>query len=185
MRITVKIALICAFIWMLAKFVYHWFMPNTDALQPTILLNMLLLLLAISLGLYYHKKKEGFTSGNAMSDIKAAMTAGVPYALFVSLFAYFYYAKINPEFNQHQIVEAKTLILKELNDPAGLARAKSNAAFELLTKEQIYQQLVKGPKTIYSATSTFVLMLLGLVLLSTVYSILVTIIYRKVMFRKL
>lgn len=185
MRITVRIAVACAAVWMLVKFLYHWLLPDSTALQPTILLNMLLLLVAISVGLYYHKKKEGFTQGNALSDIKGAMTSGVPYALLVSLFTYFYYSNINPGFNQHQIAEAKTLIMKELDSPKGLAKVKENEAFELLSKQEIYEKLIEGPKTIYSPGSTFVLMIMGLILLSTLYSILVMIIYRKIMFRNL
>lgn len=185
MRITVKIALICAGIWMLAKVAYHFFFPDTTALHFTILLNMLLLLAAVSLGLYYHKKQEGFTQGNAMSDIKGAMTSGVPYALIVALFTYLYYSKINPEFNQHQIAEAQTLIMKELDNPKALAKMKENPNFEMLSKEEIFKKLIEGPKTIYSPTSTMILMLMGLILLSTLYSIMVMIVYRRVMFRDL
>ncbi|TNE55121.1 MAG: DUF4199 family protein [Bacteroidetes bacterium] len=186
MRITIKIALGCALIWIVAKVAYHLFFPNTGMLQPMILLNMLLLLSSVSFGLFYHKKQEGYTAGNALSDIKAAMTSGVVYAVIVSVFALLYYSYINPEFTEHQISEMETAIQLELDKPEGLKQIRSqNEEFEVLTKEQIYEELTKGLKSVYSAQSTFVLMLLGLVLLSTIYSLLVTIIFRKILFRKL
>lgn len=186
MRITIKIALWCAMGWMFVKLLYHWILPDTTSLQPMILLNMLLLLAAISFGLFYHKKEEGYTEGNAMSDIKAAMTSGVPYALIVSIFSLIYYSYVNPEYNQHQIAEIETNILKQLNTPEGLAQARQqNEDFEVLSKDQIYRRMIQGPRTVYSPQTTFVLMLMGLVLLSTVYAILVTIIFRRVLFRKL
>ena len=185
MKITIKIGILFAAIWMLIKFLYHEFNPQTTDLKLTIFSNMFLLICAISIGLYLHKKKEGFSQGNALSDIKSALTSGVIYTLFAALFIYLYYSIINPEFNQHQLNEAFTEIEKTLNDPVSLKKIKATQeAFEVMTKEQLYKELIKGPKNFYAAKSTFVISLLSLLLLSTLYSILVTIIIRKILLKK-
>lgn len=186
MKITIKIGIIFAISWMLIKYVYHLINPDTLDLKLTIFSNMLLLISSISLGLYLHKKQEGFSQGNALSDIKAAMTSGVIYTIFSCGFIYLYYAVINPDFNAHQISEVKTEIKKEIENPEGLKRIQaSQETFEVMTKEQIYKELVKGPEVFYAAKSTFVISLLSLLLLSTLYSILITIIYRKILLKNL
>jgi len=186
MKITLKMGLLFAVIWFAIKMTSHlggW--VKTD-INPTILLNMLLLLFAISVGLYLHKKQEGFTAGNALSDIKAAMTVGIPYAILVSIFVYVYYAQINPGFVAQRISDAEMTIKLSLEDLLLFQKIKNEqAAFEVMTKESIYKELKKGPSNFYSAKSTTIIGLLGMTMLSTVYSIFVTIIYRRVLFRKL
>jgi hypothetical protein len=186
LKITIKIGILFALIWMLVKYLYHFIYPNSTEIKFTILINMLLLISSIALGLYLHKKLEGFKQGNMLSDIKNALTSGVFYTLFVSLFIYVYYAFINPQFNEHQINEIKTSIKKEIDSEKGLKDIrKSQAAFEVKTKNQIYLELIKGPEMFYSAKSTFILSLLSLLLLSTLYSILITVIYRKILLKGL
>jgi hypothetical protein len=120
----------------------------------------------------------------ALSDIKNGMTAGVPYALVVSVFLYFYYSKIDPDFNRHQIAEAEMSISKMLDDEKELQKLKdTNAEFEVMSKEELYEELSKGPKNFYNPTSTMTVSLLSLLLLATLNSIFVTIVYRKIVFR--
>lgn len=170
---------------MIFKVIYHLVLPNTTNLTPSIFLNMLLLLTAISLGLYLHKKKEGYAEGNALSDIKSAMKAGVPYAVLISIFIYFYYSTINPSFNKNQIEKAKSGIWNAINNPKSLAEIKKQQSFEVMTNNQIYNEMIKGPISFYKPSSTSILSLLSLILLSTIYSILVTIIFRSILFRKI
>jgi len=184
MRITIKVGALFALGWMIVKLIFHFLGLVTDSVVPTIFINMFFLLAAISLGLYMHKKQEGFSQGNAMSDIKAAMSAGIPYALLVAIFIYFYYSQINPEYVSHQVSEAETTIKNALNDPKQLKLIRAEQeAFEVMSKEDIYKELVKGPRSFYSAGSTMTISLLGMVLLATLYSILVTVIFRTVLFR--
>lgn len=186
MNSPVKIGLSVALVWIVIKYAFFLINPEMQDVSPLIFINMFLLLTAIALGLFFHKKHEGFLEGNALSDIKTSMKAGVPYALAVSLFIYLYYAKINPDFVAHKISEATMTIRKAVDDPIMLAKIKNEqAAFEVMDKEAIYTQLIDGPANFYSAFSTSIIALLGLTLLATLYSVFVTIIFRKVLLRKL
>ena len=186
MKKTIKIGLLFAVVWMLIKLAFHATLPTESSLKVSVFINILLLLTAIAVGLFYHKKEEGFTEGNTLSDIKAAMTSGIPYTILVSIFIYLYYNNINPDFNKLQISAAKKTIELALNNPMELAKIKTqNEAFEVMTKEKMYKELVKGPKNFYKASSTALISLLSLIMLSTVYSILVTVVYRKVLVRKI
>jgi len=186
MRITIKVGVICAAIWIALKMAFFYGGMNTQNMLPiAVLLNILGVLLAIAIGLYLQKRKDT-EEGNALRDIKNAMTAGVPYTIIVSVFIYFYYAKIDPEFNQKQIADAEMQILKSLDSPEGLREIQaSNKKYEVMAKDEIYAEMRQGPQNIYSAKFTMTVGLLAMLLLATVNSILITIIYRKVMFKRM
>lgn len=183
MRVTVLSGLSFALLWITIKMVFFWTGITDYNVVPAALLNMLFLLLAISIGLYIHKRRES-ESGNALLDIKNAMTAGVPYIVVVSLFIYFYYSSIDPAFNEHQINEALTTIQKDLDNPEGLkAYRAQNPDFEVMTKEEIFESVKSGPETFYNPKATATITLLAMLLLATLNSILIAVIYRKIVFR--
>lgn len=185
MRITVKIGIIFALLWIALKMVLFLTLQGEYRfnLKPAVLTNILFLLMAISIGLFIHKRNEKEQS-NALGDIKNAMSAGVPYTLIVGIFLYFYYAKIDTEFIQHQTSEHYTALEKELNDPIQFKKLKAaNEDFEVMTKEQIEQSIKDNIDASLSPGSTMTLSLLGMLILSTINSIFVTVIYRKIVFR--
>ena len=55
-----------------------------------------------------------------------------------------------------------------------------NPSFEMMSTLKIKSELLKGPRGFYKASSTAILSLLALMMLSLIYSIAITVIYRKV-----
>jgi len=186
MRITLKFGLLGAIVWIIVKMIFFIVGISETTIIPLVLLNMFFMLVSIAFGVYLHKKAEGFKQGNALSDIKAGMTTGVPYALVVSVFMYFFYEKINPDFIDQQIKKTEKELKKKLDNPKEFQKLRaSNEDFEVKTKEQIHDSIMEFQHSMYSAKFTSVLGLLGMTFLATIYSIFVTIIYRRVLFRKL
>jgi hypothetical protein len=184
MRLTVLTGIGFSLLWITVKMIFFWTGILGTDIAPAVLLNMLFLLLSISVGLYLHKRAET-EFGNALLDIKNAMTAGLPYVVIVSVFLYFYYAKIDPEFNQHQIAEAYTSVEKKMADPDTFLEIKaSNESFEVMSKEEILAQLKENLERNYSPSFTMTVSLLGLLLLATLNSLFVTIVYRRLVFRQ-
>lgn len=187
MRITVKIGLLFAAIWISIKLVLFVTMTGAARYDLTfaIMTNILCLLLSIAVGLYLHKRKETEDS-SALGDIKSAMSAGVPYILIVSLFLYLYYTKIDPEYNRHQRSEAAMQVEKLLNSPEDLAELrKSNAEFEVMSVDQMRESIISNSDAMYSPQAVTTVSLLGMLILATFNSIFVTIVYRKLVFRRL
>lgn len=184
MKVTIKIGILFALIWMIIKMGLFFTGAFAYNVVPAVMINILCLLLAISVGLYKQKRADT-EGGNALRDIKNAMSAGVPYAVLVSIFIFFYYSKIDPGFNEHQIAEAEVGIQKMLDNPDDFAEVKkSNAEFEVMTKEDIYDKLIQGPRGFYSPTSTMTVSMLAMLLLTTMNSIFITIVYRKIVFKE-
>lgn len=183
MRITVKTGIIVALIWIAVKMLYHFVNPE-GSIVPMLFANMFCLLSAIAVGLFLDKKSKRYAKGSAMDDMKAAMQAGIPYAILVVVFIGFYYAKINPEYVDKMATERMTAIQKELDDPVKLKEIKaSKEEFQVMTKEEIYKEMDNSTRTVISSQAITLISLLSLTVLSTFYSLLVTIIFRKVLFR--
>ena len=162
---------------------FFWLGVFPDTILPAVMINILGLLVAISVGLYLQKMHDTEET-NALYDMKNAMSAGVPYAIIVSIFIYFYYGKINPEYYEHQIAEKEIEIEKLVNDPVRLKEFKQEYEdAEVMTKEQIEEKLKENNRKGASAGFTATISTLALLLLATLYSLLITAIFRKIVFR--
>jgi len=89
MKLPLKVGLLAAAIWISIKFAAFYLSLSLDDLRPFVFINMFILTAAIAIALYLVKRKE--TESNLLNDVKNGMLAGVPYAVIVSVFLYFYY----------------------------------------------------------------------------------------------
>jgi len=183
MRVTVLTGIICSVVFIIVKMIFFYTQPVAYDITPLVLINLFLLVTAIGIGLHLQKMRDTEES-NGLRDIKNGMTAGVPYGVIVSVFLFFYYSQIDPEFNAHQIAEKEYELQQQLDNPKELAKIKkTNADFEVLSKEEIHDEVMQGYRSTYSANSTLTLSLLGMIVMSAMNSIFITIIYRRVVFR--
>lgn len=185
MKITVQVGILFAVLWIAIKMIFFYNGWNVREQLPTlVLLNILGALLSIAVGLYLFKRNDT-EDGNALRDIKNGMTAGVPYTIIVSVFLYFYYEKIDPEYNKKEIANAEMQILNALSTKKGLQEIQeSNQKYEVMGKKEIYAEMRQGPRNLYNSKFTMTISLLSLLLLVTINSIIISAIYRKLIFRK-
>lgn len=184
MRIALKYGLIFAASWIALKMIFFMGGIFQDDIMITGLLNNLFLLLAISLGIYFEKKKEGFGEGNALSDIKHGLIAGAPYTLIIAIFLFFYYRDVNPEYIETKVSERYDMMYDYLSDDANLAAFRETSEeYEVMKREEILVKYKVDIRANLNPKATMLLSLLGMLVLSFTYSIFVTVIYRKVMLR--
>ena len=186
MRPSIKVALIFVAIWFAVKMAFFKFQLFQDEKGVKILVmwNILCLLLAISIGTLIEKRKENRADSSALGDIKGAMRGGMIYTVLVSTLIYFYYAKIDPAYNERQLAVAEAALSKSLNDPKQLAEIKKSPENESKTKEEIYALGIKNQKAIFNAGSTMTMSLLGMLLLTTINAIVVTVAFRRILFKQ-
>jgi len=183
MRTTVKIGIFAAVTWIIFKMVLFALGVADQTTVIAVLTNIFMLLSSISIGLYLQKRHETEDT-NAMVDLKNAMSTGVPYVVITCLFLYFYYTKINPEYYARQIANNEYKIHKMVEDPIALAKFKKEFPdAEVMTREQIERKLVENNRNAGSAGYTSTLATLALLILATFYSIILTIIFRKIFFK--
>ncbi len=179
-----KSALFFSSTWIIFKLLFLSLGIFQEDIFFTGLLNNFLLLCAIAIGLYLEKRKEGFGTGTALSDIKNGVVAGAPYALIVSVFLFFYYRDINPEFVEFKKNELMNMHYKSLERESYVDSLKAqNQDFNVMTTDEIYAQIKKETASAYAPSSLLTLSLLGLTMLSFTYAIFISAIFRKILFR--
>ncbi|MBB77615.1 MAG: hypothetical protein CL844_01275 [Crocinitomicaceae bacterium] len=183
MRITIKTGIVFALLWIIIKIIFFYTGAFKYNVVPSVFINILCLLLAITVGLYKKKLKDT-ESGNTLRDIKNGMSAGITYSMIVSLFIFFYYSKIDPEFNKHQISKLEVSVKTILDNPQKFEELKnSNEALEVMTKEDIYNKKLEAGRGFYNPMSTMTISMLAMLLLTTMNSILISLVLRKIIFR--
>lgn len=187
MRPSIKISLLFVGIWILGKMIFFWgqIFQEESGVKFLVMWNMLCLLSGMSIGTLLEKRKEVRTDSSALGDIKNAMSGGVIYTVLVASFMYLYYSKIDPAYNERQIAQAETVIQKALDDPKQLAEIKNmRPEYEAMSTEEIFKDMQKNPRAMFSAGATMTLSLLSMLVLSTLNAVLLTVIYRRVLFKQ-
>ncbi len=184
MGITMKTGLYAALVWIIIRLICFYAGIFEDSVEPFVFMNMFGVTAAITIGLYLHKRSSNEES-NAMNDIKNGMKAGVPYAFIVSIFIYFYYSKINPDYTQSKLNEIELKIDEALADPVELAKIrKDSEGYEVLSVPEIKSKMMSGPRSFYAAGSTMTISMLALLLWATMNSILIAIVFRRMIFKR-
>ncbi|MCO5268558.1 MAG: DUF4199 domain-containing protein [Brumimicrobium sp.] len=184
LRPTIKIAFAFAFGWIILKMLFYSLHLFMDDIVVPGMINNLFLLLSISLGLYYTKKQEGYGVASAFTDLKRGITSGMIYTLIVAVFILIYYSYIYPEFTENRIEQRMDLFYSEMERPSYVDSLRSqNAAFEIMTKEEIISKIKADNVSNLSPKNSFVFTLLGMMILSATYAIFITLIYQRILFR--
>ena len=180
MKITVKVGICTALISIVIRYgAYALGLFEFGTIKLFVFLNMFLLTSAVSIGLFIVKKNQEEES-NLLLDIKTGMTAAMPFTLLVSCFLFIFYSYIHPEYNQHQLEQTRQSlmdkkVLKELRS--------SNPSLENKTDEELIKEGINQTKQWTSPKFTMVISLLALLMYSTFNSLIITLIYRGIVFR--
>ncbi|MEJ6588943.1 MAG: DUF4199 domain-containing protein [Crocinitomicaceae bacterium] len=178
MKTPIKIGVGFALLWIILKLSAFSFNVFLTDLKPFVFANMLFVTLAISIALYAKKRQQ--PGSNLLEDVKTAMIPGVLYAVIVSSFIYFYYQSIYPEFNSSKITEIEL----RMNDEVAVADfRKSNPGMENSSSDEIREKVMDSMNNYYSAQFTMTVSLLGLLLYATLNSLVLSLIFRRVIFR--
>jgi hypothetical protein len=178
MKKSINIGIGFAVIWIILKLVAFNFQVFLTDLKPFIFANMLFVTVAISIALYLKKRTQ--ESVILLDDVKTGMASSIIYTVIVSVFIYFYYQSIYPEFNSSKISEMEIL----LEDESKVEELrKSNPDMENISSDEIRSQVLNSIGQYYSAQFTMTISLLGLLIYSTLNSLLISLIFRKVIFK--
>jgi hypothetical protein len=142
------------------------------------LLNMFLLTFIITWSIYKHKQAQ--TESNLLVDIKNGMSAGVPYTVMVSVFLYFYYGQIFPEFRDKKMNE----VYERIDTPKELdAIRKNQPELENKSDLEIKQLAIKDWSNKLDPQFTMMISLLALLFYTTINSLLISLVFRRIIFR--
>ena len=180
MKIPIITGLIAALVWIAIKWGgYAFGFFNNGFIQPYVFANMFLLTASVSIGLYLIKKNAKQKS-NLLLDIKTGMTAAMPYTVVVSGFIFIFYTYINPEFNQNQLEQTK---IKLQNKYYLTSLRNSNPTLENKTDQELLKEGMKQARQMTSPQFHMLLCLLASLVYGTMNSLVISLIYRSLIFR--
>lgn len=185
MKISFKIAILFVGIWFLGKmtFFYAQILQSESEVKFQVMWNILCLLLAMSIGTLAEKRRQANTDNSALADIKNTLGGGMIYTVLVSGLIYLYYAKLDPGYNQRQLAIAEMRVDEMLKDEGQMAELRKSPDYESKTDEEIRELAIANQEAIYNPTSTMTISLLGMLLLSTINAIILTFVFRRILFR--
>ncbi|MFM6933869.1 MAG: DUF4199 family protein [Flavobacteriales bacterium] len=178
MNKAVKYGLIASAVWITVKMSALALGISLYDIKYFGLLNMFLLTFVITWSIY--KQKQVQTESNLLVDIKNGMLAGVPYTVVVSVFLFFYYGQIFPEFREKKMNEVYVRIdtAKELD-----AIRKNQPELENKSDLEIKQLAIKDWKNKLDPQFTMMISLLALLFYTTMNSLLISLVFRRIIFR--
>jgi hypothetical protein len=169
-------------LWFCTKLIFYWSGYSSDSVNGFVFLNMFLATFVVAFGLYLVKKKG--SESNLLMDVKNAMVSGVSYAVLTSIFIYLYYGKIDTAYNERQLRRTYVQIDNVLNDSTKVHQIKKdNPKLRAYTKEQLFNEMKKSPEMFFSAQFTMTLTLLALMIYVTLNSLIISVVYRKLIFK--
>jgi hypothetical protein len=178
MNKSVKYGLIASLVWIAFKMGALALSISLYEIKYFGLLNMFLLTFVITWSIYKNKRIQ--TESNLLVDIKNGMLAGVPYTAIVSVFLFFYYAQIFPEFREKKMSEVYVRIdtKKELD-----AIRKNQPELENKSDVEIKHLAIKDWKNKLDPQFTMMISLLALLFYTTMNSLLISLVFRRIVFR--
>ena len=178
MNKAVKYGLIASLVWIAVKMGALALSISLFDIKYFGLFNMFLLTFVITWSIYKHKRIQ--TESNLLVDIKNGMLAGVPYTAVVSVFLFFYYGQIFPEFREKKMNEVYVRIdtKKELD-----AIRKNQPELENKSDVEIKQLAIKDWKNKLDPQFTMMISLLALLFYTTMNSLLISLVFRRIVFK--
>jgi hypothetical protein len=178
MNKAVKYGLIASLVWIAVKMGALALSISLYDIKYFGLFNMFLLTFVITWSIYKHKRIQ--TESNLLVDIKNGMLAGVPYTAVVSVFLFFYYGQIFPEFREKKMNEVYVRIdtKKELD-----AIRKNQPELENKSDVEIKQLAIKDWKNKLDPQFTMMISLLALLFYTTMNSLLISLVFRRIVFK--
>lgn len=183
------IGAVFALIWIIIKLAMFQFRIE-GRWEIGIILNLILLPLVIFFGLRMFRaqaKAKGEQLVVFMQDLKAALRPSALYCLIVGVFLFMYYGKIDREFINELHKDRMEMLDKAITESGGWAEYKKSIKptddFDPLheTQEAYTDKVQQNVETIISPFTAGTASILSLLMLSIVYSLFFTILYRKVL----
>ncbi|MBM3160499.1 MAG: DUF4199 domain-containing protein [Bacteroidetes bacterium] len=178
MTIPLRVGFLTSLFFILLKLISLKIGWSLYEIKPFVFTNMFLVTAAIAYSLYQVKRYE--EDSNYLNDVKNGMSAGLPYTVVVGVFLFFYYQNIFPDYTQSKIEYME----HQLNDPDNINELKKNNQ-DLSNKsdKEIKTLMMNQTEMMFSPKFTMVITLLGLTIFSAINSLIISLIYRRIVFR--
>lgn len=177
----IRFALISALIWIAFKYVVFLSGSAIDWFDFSVMANNFMLLLAISLAIFFTKKEAGFADVSKREDIKIGIKSGMIYTVVVVLFGYYYNSYIDSSVLDERIAQRMEKLESVIQTEDGLKLYREqNPQASTLTVEQIINKEREATVNFLNPRVSALLNMMFFTLLTIFYAAFITIVIRKI-----
>lgn len=177
----IRFALISALIWIAFKYVVFLSGSAIDWFDFSVMANNFMLLLAISLAIFFTKKEAGFADVSKREDIKIGIKSGMIYTVVVVLFGYYYNSYIDSSVLDERIAQRMEKLESVIETEDGLKLYREqNPQASTLTVEQIINKEREATVNFLNPRVSALLNMMFFTLLTIFYAAFITIVIRKI-----
>jgi amino acid transporter len=177
----IRFALICALVWIAFKYVIFISGKSIDLFDFTVMANNFMLLLTVSLAIFFTKKNDGFPDVRKRDDIKIGIKAGMIYTVVVVLFSYYYNANVDSSVLDERIAQRMEQLESAISTDAGLELYRErNTQAQTLSREQIMLKEREATLNFLNPRVSTLLLMMFFTLLTIFYSAFITLVIRKI-----
>lgn len=181
MKVSVKAGLVLASLWIIFKMIVFYMGESEAGFKVGIFLNILFVLLAAAIGLYFTKIKS--PPSFFLQDVKVCLRGSIVYTVIISAFVYMYYEKIDPFVMQNRIDEKVAYAEMQASENFKEIKAQT-PGLKKDNPEQYVEKVRKDSELLHSGFVQSTFSLIALMLASIIYAFLVTFVMRKIIFRQ-
>lgn len=179
-----SIAITLALIWILVKLVFFFLGRSTVGFEVGVLVNMLFILITIASTLWFKYREVTLVESTFLDDLKDTMKHAGIYIVLVLSFTFIFLKVIEPDFLESKVREAVQAITEHLEVPGNLEEIKAQSPSpETVTKQDIIERTEETRRQLFSVGVTMSLSLFALFAVSMLYSVLTTLLFRKVLLK--
>ncbi|MCB0760445.1 MAG: DUF4199 family protein [Flavobacteriales bacterium] len=179
-----SLTLTLVLVWILIKMVFFFIDDADMGFDVGVMANLLFILIAIASSLWFKYKKVTLQESTFLDDLKDSMKEAGLYVIIVVVFIFLYLKVIDPELLQSRVNEGVAAMEEILRDPAKLEETRNlRPDLKDMTPEELIAQYRSSQEQILSPGVTTALSLFALMSVSVLYSIVTTLLFRKVLLK--
>ncbi len=182
---TKRIGLIMGLTWIIVKLIlFNVGVTGDNGLAAGVSINLLLLIVAIFISVRAaHLKDRRLIF---LESVKSGMKQGAIYALIVAGFIYVHYNWIDKDYLADKVESRVEHEAERIQEQGGWEEFKKKAdddRLESMTKDDYLDDMRDAQKGFISAQSAMLFSLVSMISVSFIYSLLVSVFYRKVLLK--
>lgn len=177
----IRFAVISAAVWILFKYVIFILGKAIELFDFSVMVNNFMLLLTVSLAIFFTKKSQGYAEVRKRDDIQVGIKAGMIYTILVVLFSYYYNAKLDSSVLDDRIAQRIEQLDSAISSDEGLKLYRErNTQAQTLSKDQIIQKEREATENFLNPRVSALLLVMFFTLLTIFYAAFITIVIRKI-----
>lgn len=177
----IRFAVISAAVWILFKYVIFISGKAIELFDFSVMVNNFMLLLTVSLAIFFTKKSQGYAEVRKRDDIQVGIKAGMIYTILVVLFSYYYNAKLDSSVLDDRIAQRIEQLDSAISSDEGLKLYRErNTQAQTLSKDQIIQKEREATENFLNPRVSALLLVMFFTLLTIFYAAFITIVIRKI-----